>query len=62
MRVRVSVEMRNDVAVDVAEKAKAAGNDNINGDHNISSGQLVALLMQRRPANLTRTSLPWPYQ
>lgn len=43
VRVRVSVRLCNDVAVNVVEKAKAASNDSKNCDHKISTCQLVAL-------------------
>jgi hypothetical protein len=35
VKVRVNVRSCNGLAVNIREKAKAAGNDNIDGDHNV---------------------------
>lgn len=35
VKVRVSVRLCNGLAVSIVEKAKAAGNDNIDSDHNV---------------------------
>jgi hypothetical protein len=35
VKVRVSVRLCNGLAVSTVEKAKAAGNDNIDGDHHV---------------------------
>jgi hypothetical protein len=35
VKVRLSVRLCKGLAVSIVEKAKAAGNDNMNGDHNV---------------------------